>query len=755
MERNLGSSFLLFILAIGFFSCSFLPDKKLSLTDNGKSDYVIVLSEIASPSEELAAVELQDAIEKMSGCKLPIVTPEHANVSRRIFIGANLQTEKIVGDVDLASFGEEEFIIRTVGQDLVIAGGPLRGTMYGVFTFLENYLGCRWHTAQVSKIPKRKTIQIGDINDRQKPAFEYREPFFTEAFDRYWALHNKVNGSFADLPVEVGGKVGYSHFVHTFYSLVPPEKYFTSHPAYFSLIKGKRVGERAQLCLTNPEVVQIAIKEVERWIKDNPEAKIFSISQNDWEGFCECDSCRALDEREGSHSATVVAFVNAIADALGEKYPDKYFDTLAYTYTQNPPKTLRARDNVIIRLCHMAPSCDSHPLADCEHNAKYVADLQAWRQKADRIFVWHYVTNFHHYLMPFPNFNAIREDIPFYHKMGVSGIFCQGNSSGGGEMAELRSYVLAKLLWDPTVNVDEVIDDFLQGVYGKAWRPIRRYFDMMHEIARKSEMHFHLYSDPDIGYLTPEVLQKAEGYFAKAEKLVADDPATFARVRLAHLPIYYAELWFQARRQMDSDQAVDPALADKFKQIVAENHIQSHCEGAPISGFLQTLSLESRFIRTWQIIGPFDCPIGEGLRTLLPPESEIDFSKEYRGVAGVKVAWQKWPHEQVAHIDFTEAFEPDSIGVAYALCYVHSPKEFATRFGIGSNDGVRVWLNDRLIHDHPILRQATPNQDVVDVTLNEGWNKVLVKVDQAGLKWGMYFSVVDPERILRFRDKLE
>ncbi|NOY61128.1 MAG: DUF4838 domain-containing protein [Calditrichaeota bacterium] len=735
------------------FSC--LQNPKILLVREGQSDYVIVISDNASPSEKYAAKELQKTIEKTSDNKMPIVSVTNAPNTKRIFIGQSSLTDSLLSKTYTDNMSGEEFFIRTVGRDLLIVGGRKRGTMYGVFTFLEDYLGCRWYTADVIKIPQKTTLSIPSINVRQKPAFEYRMPFYTEAFDRTWATHNKVNGYGADLPPEVGGKVKYAkgYFGHTFYTLVPPEKYFKKHPEYFSLVRGKRVKDRGQLCLTNPDVLKIAIREIEEWLCEDPDANIISITQNDWEDWCECDSCKALDEREGSHSAAVVAFVNAIADSLGEKYPDKYFDTFAYTYTQKPPESLKVGDNVIIRLCHMQPSCDSHPLQECERNAKYVKHLREWRKKGGKLYVWHYVTDFSHYLMPFPNFNAIRKDIPFYYREGVSGIFCQGDAAngGGGEWAELRSYVLAKLLWNPNIDVDAVIDDFMQGVYGKAAPPIRRYFDMLHKIVRNPEMHFNLFSEPDeVGYLTPKLLKKSHAYFAKAEKLVAGDSVKFAKVKLAHLPVYYADLWFQAQRQINNNQPVDQAMVDTFKQIVAENGIEYHSEQANVEAFLKTLSPEFRFVHDFNIIGPFDCPKASGLETVLPPENEINFSKEYRGVAGVKVVWQKWKEENGAYVDFTKAFEPDSIGVAYGLCYIYAPREFSTQLGIGSNDGVRVFLNDKLIHDNKVLRKATPNTDMIDVTLREGWNKVLIKVDQIGGNWGMYFSVADAEKLLSF-----
>jgi hypothetical protein len=264
-------------------------------------------------------------------------------------------------------------------------------------------------------------------------------------------------------------------------------------------------------------------------------------------------------------------------------------------------------------------------------------------------------------------------------------------------------------------------------------------------------MHFDLYSHPDeVGYLTPEILKKAHEYFAKAQELVTDNPEILARVQKARLPVYYAGLWFQGQSQILAQKPVDQIMLQKFKEIVTNNGITYHASIAKMESFYQFLSADCRFVRNLKIIGPFDAAKESLLQTVLPPEYEIDFAKEYSGVDGVKVYWQDWTEEKGPHVDFTTVFDPDTIGIAYGLCYIHSPKEFSTQLGVGSNDGVRVYLNDTLVHENAALRKAAPNSDIFNITLEKGWNKVLVKIDQIGAGWGMYLSVFDADRILKF-----
>lgn len=509
----------------------------------GQSQYCIVVSAAASGCERHAAEELQEFLRQISGARLVVVTDETPLAEKEIILGDSAHLQALGADIDLQSLGNEGFVIKTVGSRLVIAGGKPRGTMYGVYTFLEEYLGCRWFSSKVSRIPKQEKIEIGAIDERQVPALEYREPYYSDALDADWAARNKMNSSFAHLDEARGGKVVYSHFVHTFYQLVPPEKYFAEHPEYFSLIDGKRTTEKSQLCLTNPEVVRIATEQVREWIKQNPAANIFSVSQNDTSGgWCECDRCRELDEKEGSHSATMLQFVNQIAAAIEKEYPDKAIDTLAYQYSRNAPKTIRPRANVIVRLCSIE-CCFSHPLQSCQENRSFSDDIEAWSRASDRLYVWDYVTNFAHYVMPFPNLDVLQPNIKFFVQHGVKGIFEEGNYApgGGGEMAELRAYLLAKLLWNPDCDVAKARLEFLEAYYGPAAAPIGEYLDLLHNKVQRENIHLRIYDPPTSAYLSPDLIQRADALFDQAESLVTD-AEVLLRVKVARLPIQYVKV---------------------------------------------------------------------------------------------------------------------------------------------------------------------------------------------------------------------
>lgn len=556
------------------------------LVRDGASRHTIVISRTAAPAERRAAEELQHFVREISGATLPVADDSRRRRGPLVLIGRSRALQRLAPDLPPSGLGPEGFVIEARGPHLVIAGGGPRGTLYGVYEFLER-LGCRWFTADVSRIPRLRTIPLPAAPVRQEPAFEYREPFFTEAFDRDWAARNRANGHHAKLDESTGGKISYYPFVHSFYQLVPPEKYFAEHPEYFSLIDGRRRAGRGQLCLTHPDVLRIAIETVERWIAEHPEATIFSVSQNDWEGWCECDRCRRVEEEEGgAHSGPLLRFVNALAEQIEKKHPDKLIDTLAYWYTEAPPLRVRPRRNVRVRLCPIG-ICTAHSFASCPRSAYFYRNLQAWAKITDQLYIWHYNTNFTHYLLPFPDFDELAADIPLYRRLGVKGLFMQGAypPGGGGEMAWLRAWVIARLLWDPSRDLQTMVDEFFEGVYGPAAGAMRKYFDLLHAEVRPAPagrgLHLWIFHVPDY---SPRLLEEGLKLFDEAEK-AAGSAEIRRRIRKDRLSLEYLallrDLRYEVRdgRYAPADLARVRQQAEAFLARVREHGIQSLHEG--------------------------------------------------------------------------------------------------------------------------------------------------------------------------------
>ena len=415
----------------------------------------------ASPAEENAGDIMRRWLETITGEKM---------VGGRGLI--DLHIEDDINDCEGYS------IHNAPGKLSIIGHGP-RGILYGVYGFLEKYLDVHHFAPGVTTWGEG--AEIGEINESFSPIFEYRQDsFYLGEDDLEWRIANRVNTHKSEDPRHGGYMKWAGRFVHTMEEV-------TGCPQHL------------QPCLSDPEVTKKAIEYTRNVLKKDPMVKLVSISQNDNERYCECERCAAIDAEEGSHMGTLLRVVNAVAADIKDDYPDVAIETLAYRHTRNIPKITKPLPNVVIRLCPFE-ACFTHPLSGgaCSRNRKFVKDLEDWNSICDRIYIWDYVTNFAHYLAPYPNFHVLRDNMRFYAEHGVKGMYPEGNyQSFSGEFAELRAYLLARLAWEPMMAESVYhmhINRFLEAYYGKGWRNIRAFLDWFNGAAKAR--HINIYERP-------------------------------------------------------------------------------------------------------------------------------------------------------------------------------------------------------------------------------------------------------------------
>ncbi len=520
---------------------------RVVLVRAGKPVAVIITQSGATKPELYAAMELEDAVLKMTGVRLPVhIVNGNDAPENSIIIGQGPVAEKYFPETNFSGLDREQFVARTSGSRLLLAGGRPRGTMYAVYRFLHTQCGVRWWTPWASNYPHRSSLTVENLLLTEKPAFESRDPFWFPAFNATWAARNLSNSQNAHLDDAHGGAVRYDGFVHTFYPMMPPEKYSAAHPEYYALVNGKRIFEDAQLCTTNPEVRDLIVDHIREQIKANPLANILSVSQNDCFNACQCPICKAIDDAQGSYSGSMLTLVNYVAEKIGREFPDVAIDTLAYQYTRKAPKDIRPLPNVIVRLCSI--ECNFAAALDDPSNKKFAADIQDWNRLSKRLYIWDYTTNFAHYVQPHPNWFILGKNLRFFHDHGAKGVFEQGAyQSSGSEMSEMRAWVIAQLLWNPDQDDTKLIKEFLDGYYGKAAEPIWKYMLLLSTKAKGYYMT--CYSPTDAPFLSLDDMIQAETLWTRAEQIAKDDPSLFWRVQQGHLPVRYVYLqrWSQLR----------------------------------------------------------------------------------------------------------------------------------------------------------------------------------------------------------------
>ncbi|MDD4101554.1 MAG: DUF4838 domain-containing protein [Kiritimatiellae bacterium] len=544
------------IVCTALLTAAMTQAQTLPLAVRGQpASYTLVRPADASPSQLYATEEFQRFTEEMTGVKLQIVTDAEPLPAKAVLLGDTRHTATLLGaPAELDRLGADGFRLVAKRPHLLVIGGPVRGTLYGVYEVLERFGGCRWYASWHSVIPQRTTFEVPLIDETQMPAFAMREPFWFDMFEGDLAARNKANGSSMRLQAKHGDKIrfGNGFFVHTFNTLCPPDKYFDTHPEYFSEIEGSRVKDHTQLCLTNPDVLKIVTENLLAGIRKDPSAKLFSVSQNDWHRFCTCPACKLVDEREGSQAGTMIEFVNKVAEAVEKEFPNVWIETLAYQYTRKPPKTVRPRHNVVPRLCTI--ECDfSVPLdqSPFEENRKFVDEIRAWSAMTDKLYIWDYTTNFRNYTGPFPNVMALQGNVRFLRDNKVVGLFEQGAYQGRhGDFAELKAWLLAKWLWNPESDFEALMADFFNGYYGKAAPIVREYFDGAHAFYKNpAEKPLRIFEDITKSDISEEFMARSAALWQQAEAAVKDSPAHSYNVRMSAVPMLHVRLHRMAKRE--------------------------------------------------------------------------------------------------------------------------------------------------------------------------------------------------------------
>ncbi len=550
------------------------PFTPFELIKDGGSDYVVVLNHGAGESEEKVAGQLVEYIKICTGVGLPLQTGLQKKDSdkKMIVLGFGDVTETLGVRADTNELGEQGYLLKTVGDHLVIAGNTGKGTLYGVYHFLEKYLGVRWYAPGVTKVPEVSNVIVPEVSQHTVPSILYRVPRYT------WP--GKDMDFVARLRINSGkwGGLGSDYF-----DFLSPKEFYDDHPEYFSEIGGKRIKEETQLCLTNPEVFEIVSERMLEKMRANPESRAYNFFAMDYYNYCQCENCRAMNEKYGTDGATQFDFVNRLAVRTSREFPDKLIGTLAYTYTEKAPQGMEMHPNVSIWLCHMFPCCDSHSIESCERNAEYKENAIRWSNTCNHLYIWHYIVDFAHYYNPFPNFRAMASDMRFYKRLGVEGIFAQGMSDpgGGGEFSLLRGYYCSKLLWDTDQDADEILKDFLQGYYGKAWEPIWEYINLLQDEVEEKNIHLHLYVNPGHGHLSDALVSGGSEFFDQAESLVTGDPVLLERVQVARMPIDYAQLFPRNGYRIEQGRLVfngdigGPAEAGRFIEKMKRHGFKS------------------------------------------------------------------------------------------------------------------------------------------------------------------------------------
>ncbi|WP_124019296.1 DUF4838 domain-containing protein [Flavobacterium sp. A45] len=540
---------------------------------------------------------------------------------------------------DKKTIQENAFTIKSDDKNIYLIGSNEKTLRYAIYTLLETW-EFRKYTTKDNFIPKLKQVSFPkNSNQTYKPSFEYRALFYPDCYDESFRDWHKLDWQINDFGI----------WGHSFYKLLSAETYFKTNPEFFAYYEGERNSE--SLCMTNDTVVEIITKKMSEIIAQNSDARFFSVSQNDDVVYCECDRCKALNEKHGGPQGSFYYFLNKIA----VQFPKTKITTLAYLHTYRAPVNLNIESNIYTLFCPIQLN-RGQAIAESPNNANFLDIINKWSTTAQHFYLWDYTVEFTNYLSPFPNIHTFSKNYKLFEQNQVKGLFVQGYADVPGDLYELRQYILAKIIWDTNTDVEAVTNDFLNGFYGNAAPFVKGYIDLLTQYQEKANRYLDIYTDPIQNrntFLSPEAMDQYDKIISQAEKAVIDNPTLTKRVLKIRLVLEY--VYFEQSKFYGKDKHgmfADKNKKDQEKQLSERvlNFTKS-CNEFGIYELSEGGLSPDQYYQEWLAIEKNACNhLGEKyeVRFLTPPADEYKGKGTYALVDGVRgyknpaINWIGW-----------------------------------------------------------------------------------------------------------------
>jgi len=588
---------------------------------DGKPIVGIVTPDAALPHHVYLALETQRILKAMTGAAPGITSAGSApqgDAGRFVWIGVTPSGSDYASKLALVG---DEGIVLDIGPDAIVClGNTPRGEYYAVQEFYHE-IGCRWcwPGKDGEVIPKVGTLSLSPRMIVHRPSFDLRGGHTIQVYHTPpdwtpkhvnttewadWAARNRMNRLKAsytttwDHGAIRGGQVD-EVAGHTLYTMLPPEKWFETHPEYYTLVRGKRTathssGRPSEICVSNPDLPRIFADIICDFFAAHPSAIRYCVNAEDEPSYwCECEDCKALDpvpqdwskNGEGSMHLTDrwLTFINRIAELVEEKYPDKYVATFAYGSSHKLPHKVKPRRNVMIELCWW-DQCFKHDIEDpaCEVNAEGMELFRGWSRLAP-IALYRYL-DYHHLESPGAYQRFEQDILRTTHAAGCRYLSDEWDTTFNASPLLLN--YRARLQWDVNTDLETFTDDFANRVYGKAGPEIARYFRLLDQAVLEAPTH-HV-SMNNLGKFTPEILRQGHAILDFAAAAAGDDDTVLARIDRLRYSLLFAEL-DQIEAAAPQKPELYPALAavqERIWQLVERRDIE------PILGYYGKLGRE-------------------------------------------------------------------------------------------------------------------------------------------------------------------
>ncbi len=631
-----------------------LSGAELNLASGGKTAYAIVLPDDAIPAEETGARELADHLHKMTGAEFPVVAAQAYKGGPAIAVGFNPRLPAALAQKQFPDLGPEELVIQAEGDTLLLGGGRPRGSLYAVYEFLEK-LGVNWYTPGFTKIPATPELSVQVKPERYTSPFRSRTQVPGNGVTPEWCARNRMNSflQWNNPGTAYGSGIRQGPDMHSFWRIFNPAN-FKAHPEWAAMVDGKRQTATANhswgLCLSNAELRRHLVQRTLEWVRKNPGYTDVWIGQNDGSPYCTCGDCTAFYKAHGGKpSSLIVQLINELAEAMKQEFPDKRLKTLAYSWSLEPPENMKLSPSATVMLCAAIPYWDT--LGVSPGGEKFISDYRQWRKVADNfeIYLYSYPTDSSWF--PAPCLYSQARNIRWAADSGFQAVHQEvfGVGTGdGGDLAELRAWLYAQLMWHPDADPNRLVEEFCRGYYGKAADAVLSAIRMTN---RAVETEGWIPPQKNIsmvvpGYVQPKVNREA-GALLERTWHSTQDPELKKRVGCVWLPYLWAEFWLGINHYAAYDKhsgmwgidIPDRARREKYgtliRQLMIENKVGALRLGVRLNPHTMRLA---EMTRNYPAVELKDA---ESRAVIVPGfyGKPVEFSRNSDGCNPLKPAW--------------------------------------------------------------------------------------------------------------------
>ena len=556
------------------------------ITKYGKSDYTIYCGKNENNIVKHAAKELADYINRISGANITVVDTAYKSSKYLIIGNKNLLTKKIKERLNLSLIKDDGFRILSDNKNIYIAGKIDRGTMYGVYYFLDRYFGVRWLSPDFEITPQKETIELPPLDILQNPRFSYREIFNADTEDPFYRAHNRLNGNrwgthryFLKYPSAVDSWSEYGPAGgHNLQDITRNKYYFGG-----------------QVMMMEDSVRIQCAEYCKKLIAQDGDKYYYNLSQEDNGWSPDPQSRRFADIHGGALAAPLVDMVTDAARRVRRVYPNAHLGTHAYQWSFMPPANMTVPKYVMVEIAPIEADF-GHPYTDCTHNLQVYNAFNGWRKIAESLAVWDYIANFQNYLQPLPNIYPMCENIKYFAEIpAIRSYFGQSSyNTKGAEFAVLRAWVASRLLWNPKQNYYTLVKEFCDGYYGPASEYILEYIDQLHQSFLLSSERISSKQRITSNYLNLDFIILADSLLIQADSVAGGEYAEHVgEVRIGvDMTILLREHLYKAEAEKRGIQwKHDNERRERFERNIKKAGVTEYCEDASIKKLLEAMNV--------------------------------------------------------------------------------------------------------------------------------------------------------------------